>query len=332
MNYIGSKYKLTPFIKSEIRNIAGETKEKIVCDIFAGTGAIGRAFKTESKKIIANDSEYYSFILNKNYIWNHTHLDYWLFLSELNQLDGKDGFIYRNYCAGSGSGRQYFSDENGRKIDAVRSKIEDWYIEKRIGDGLYYFLLTSLLESADALANTASVYGAFLKHLKRSAQKSLVIQPAAFDLNEAEHDVYNLDANELINEIEGDILYMDPPYNHRQYGSNYHMLNTIAKYDDFLPAGKTGLRAYERSPWCIKSEVRAVFSDLIEKAKFKFIFLSYNNEGLMSIDDVRQIMSKYGRYDLIEKPYQRFKADKTENRNHKASGTIEYLHVLEKRQ
>lgn len=330
MNYIGSKYKLTQFIKSEICRIAGDTKSQVVCDIFAGTGAIGRAYKTESKKVIANDAEYYSYVLNKNYIWNHRQLDYWMFLSELNQLEGKDGFIYRNYCAGSGSGRQYFSDENGRKIDAVRSTIEDWYIEKRIGDGLYFFLLASLLESADALANTASVYGAFLKHLKRSAQKSLVIEPATFDLNEADHEVYNRDANELINEIEGDILYMDPPYNHRQYGANYHMLNTIARYDDFVPAGKTGLRAYKRSPWCMKNEVSAVFGDLIEKANFKYIFLSYNNEGLMSIDEVKQTMSRYGRYELIEQPYQRFKADKTENRNHKATSTMEYLHVLEK--
>jgi len=158
----------------------------------------------------------------------------------------------------------------------------------------------------------------------------MVIQPAAFDLNEADHEVFNLDANRLIAEIEGDILYMDPPYNHRQYGANYHLLNTIARYDEFQPAGKTGLRSYERSRWCIKNQVAAVCEDLISKAKFKHIFLSYNNEGLMSLDEVLRIMSKYGRYELIEQPYQRFKADKTENRNHKATSTIEYLHVLEK--
>jgi adenine-specific DNA-methyltransferase len=82
----------------------------------------------------------------------------------------------------------------------------------------------------------------------------------------------------------------------------------------------------------VKNEVNAVFSDLIEKANFKYIFLSYNNEGLMSIEDVKRTMSKYGRYELIEQPYQRFKADKTENRNHKATETMEYLHVLEKLQ
>jgi len=108
------------------------------------------------------------------------------------------------------------------------------------------------------------------------------------------------------------------------------LLNTIAKYDDFIPAGKTGLRQYERSQWCVKNKVSGVFEDLIRKAKFKHIFLSYNNEGLMSIQEVEKIMSKYGRYELIETDYQRFKADKTESRNHKAVGTTEYLHVLEK--
>jgi adenine-specific DNA-methyltransferase len=157
------------------------------------------------------------------------------------------------------------------------------------------------------------------------------LRSADYVINEPEHDVYNRDANELIGEIEGDILYLDPPYNHRQYGANYHMLNTIARYDRFTPAGKTGLRDYERSKWCIKSQVTDTFLELINKAKFKYIFLSYNNEGLMSIEQVEKIMSQFGHYDLIEQPYQRFKADKTENRKHKATATVEYLHVLEKR-
>jgi len=330
MNYIGSKFKLSRFLTSTIDRLAGGAQGKIICDIFAGTGAVGRAFKGCSKRIIANDIEYYSFVLNKNYIGNHTEIDYSSLLIELNSLPGQEGFIYRNYCEGGGTGRQYFSDENGLRIDAIRQKIEKWGASRKIDERMYFFLLTSLLEAADAVANTASVYGAFLKHLKKSAQKPLQLRPAEYLINESEHEVHNRDANELIAEIEGDILYMDPPYNHRQYGANYHLLNTIARYDEFQPAGKTGLRSYERSRWCIRNQVAAVFDDLIGKAKFKHIFLSYNNEGLMSLDEVRRIMSKYGRYDLIEQPYQRFKADKTENRNHKATSTVEYLHVLEK--
>jgi adenine-specific DNA-methyltransferase len=330
MNYIGSKHKLSKFIKSEIVKVVGEMNDKVFCDLFAGTGAIGRAFKTESKKIIANDIEFYSYVLNQNYIGNHEEIEWSELINELDNLEGVEDFIYKNYCLGSGSERQYFSDENGKKIDAIRQKIEVWKNAEQINENQYFFLLTSLLENADAVANTASVYGAYLKHLKKSAQKTLTLKPAFFDLNEATHEVFNEDANLLINKIEGDVLYLDPPYNARQYGSNYHLLNTIARYDNFTPNGKTGLRNYERSLYCQSREVANVFENLIESADFKYIFLSYNNEGLMSKNEVEKIMRTYGRYDLVTTEYQRFKADKTENRNHKAVGTSEYLHILEK--
>lgn len=330
MNYIGSKYKLSNFIKSEIKKVVGEMKDKVFCDLFAGTGAIGRAFKTESKKIIANDFEYYAYVLNQNYIGNHEKLKYQDLIDELNETKGVEGFIYKNYCLGSGSERQYFSDENGKKIDAVRQKIESWKTEYRINENQYFFLLTSLLENADAVANTASVYGAFLKHLKKSAQKTLILKPALFEINDNEHEVFNSDANSLINKIEGDVLYLDPPYNARQYGSNYHLLNTIAKYDYFKPNGKTGLREYERSRFCQRNEVANAFENLVKNAQFNYIFLSYNNEGLMSENEVRMILQKYGKYHLVTTDYQRFKSDKTENRNHKAAKTEEFLHILEK--
>lgn len=330
MNYIGSKHKLKNFIKSEIKKVVGEMNDKVFCDLFAGTGAIGRAFKTESKKIIANDIEFYAYILNSNYIGNHKTLDWRGYIEELNDLQNVDGFIYQNYCSGSGSGRQYFSDANGGKIDAIRQKIEEWKNAGRINENLYYFLLTTLLENADSVANTASVYGAFLKHLKTSAQKDLRLKPALFDVNDNEHEVFQRDANDLIKQIEGDVLYLDPPYNARQYGANYHLLNTIAEYKDFVPNGKTGLRTYERSFYCQKSKIIETFDELIKNSSFRFIFLSYNNEGLMSQNQIREILQKYGKYDLITTNYQRFKADKTENRIHKASETTEYLHHLEK--
>jgi adenine-specific DNA-methyltransferase len=231
---------------------------------------------------------------------------------------------------GSGSGRQYFSDYNGMKIDAIRQKIQYWYSNKKIGTNHYYFLLASLLESADKIANTASVYAAFLKHLKTSAQKRMVLMPALYDFNANEHEVHCENSNTLIKKIEGDILYLDPPYNERQYGANYHLLNTIALYDAFSPHGKTGLRNYGRSKYCQQREVLKEFEYLLKNANFRYIFLSYNNEGIMPAQDVRRIMQKYGRYDLAAQQYQRFKADKNENRNHKADMTIEYLHILER--
>lgn len=301
-----------------------------VSDIFAGTGIVGRTFKTSVKKVISNDIEYYSYVLNKNYIENHKPLENKNeLIEELNSMPLiNDGFIYKHYCLGGNGKRQYFSDENGKRIDTMRTAIENWKENGRISDNLYYFLLCSLLECADKVANTASVYGAYLKNLKKTAQKKLVLVPADYELNENEHQVFNKDANELIKEIEGDILYLDPPYNARQYGANYHMLNTIAEYKPFVPSGKTGLRQYSRSKYCSASFVKDEFDSLLKNAKFKYIFLSYNNEGLMPVDDIKAIMSKYGKYDLAQTNYQRFKADS--NRLNKANSTVEYLHILEK--
>ena len=331
MNYIGSKYKLSDFISSSVKSIVGEDlSDKIFCDLFAGTGVVGRNFKKEVKKVISNDMEFYSYVLNKNYIENHEFLDNEIYIKELNETNGEEGFIFNEYSENGKANRLYFSEHNGKKIDAIRTKIEFWKTEKKISSALYYFLLASLLESADKVANTASVYGAFLKKIKKTAQKELILEPAIFEINSHSHEVYNEDSNLLIKKIKGDILYLDPPYNAREYGANYHLLNTIAKYDNFTPKGKTGLRDYSKSAFCKKKEVEKSFDDLIKNANFKYIFLSYNNEGIMSSETIKKILSHYGKYDLLTTEYQRFRADKKENRNHKARSTTEYLHILEK--
>lgn len=279
---------------------------------------------------MVNDVEPYSYVLLRNYIGNHQAIENGVALvQQLNGVEPREGFIFKNYCKG-GSERQYFSDENGQKIDAIRQKINQLLSKNEINENTYYFLLASLLESADKVANTASVYGAYLKHLKKSAQKPLLLEAASFPKTNTTHEVYQEDANELIKRIKGDILYLDPPYNARQYGANYHLLNTIALYDDFVPKGKTGLRDYTRSAYCQKKKVAEVFENLIKESQFQYIFVSYNNEGLMPLATIRAIMEKYGHYDLTTKNYQRFKADKDEKRNHKAHSTVEHLHFLGK--
>ncbi len=242
--------------------------------------------------------------------------------------------LYKNYCVGGTKGkedeRQYFSDENGKRCDAIRTKIEKWKKEKLITVNEYYFLLATLIETIDKRANTASVYGAFLKQLKKTAQTSFVLKPAELIINDQVHQVFNEDINELAGKIEGDILYLDPPYNHRQYATNYHLLETVAKYDNPKIHGKTGLREYEnqKSLYCSRTKVKKAFKELILNVKTKYIFLSYNNEGLMKLSDIKEIMSLRGKYGYFTKEYNRFKADRNENRDFKASSTVEYLHYV----
>lgn len=331
MNYIGSKYRLADFIDQSIRKVVGNDLSNMVfCDLFAGTGAVGRSLKTMVHQVISNDLEYYSYVLLQNYIGNHTRIECKELFDDLNNLAPIQGFIFNQYSENGSENRCYFSESNGKKIDAIRQKIEVWNEEKKIDTTVYFHLLASLVESADKVANTASVYGAYLKKIKSTAHKELVLKPAEFENTGSSHLVYNENANLLIEKIKGDILYLDPPYNAREYGANYHLLNTIALYDEFLPKGKTGLRKYGKSNYCKKNLVSISFEDLISKANFKYIFLSYNNEGLMSPETIKNIMSKYGSYRIFTQKYARFKADKSTSRIFATNETIEYLHVIEK--
>ncbi len=352
MNYIGSKLSLLKFLEESINKVVDKDCDTF-CDLFAGTGVVGSYFKKKGYRIIANDIQYFSYVLNRHYIGNHRELSFTKLIKEipefkniktkkrkdfvcdyLSSIEGVKGFIYKNYCLGGTKNkkepRQYFSDENGMRCDAIRQKIESWKGQNLISNDEYYFLITTLVESIDKYANTASVYGAFLKKLKKTAQNSLVLKPAEMIINDQDHKVFNADINEVVEKVSGDILYLDPPYNHRQYATNYHLLETITKYDNPKIHGKTGLRDYseQKSLYCSRTQVKNAFKDLILKARAKYIFLSYNNEGLMTLDDIKEVMSLRGKYGHFKKEYNRFKADKTENRKYKANKTVEYLHYV----
>lgn len=331
MNYIGSKYSLIDFILQTIISITNTSNNNnlVFADLFSGTGIVASEFKKLGYTVIANDIQYYSYILNKHLIGNNKKLTNTNF-EYLNNLPEFEGFIYKNYCNGSGSGRNYFSDENGKKCDSIRIQLEKLKNQNLITDAEYFYILASLINSIDKYANTASVYGAFLKHIKKSAAKSFVLDFLPCITSDKTCSVYNENANNLIKKISGDILYLDPPYNSRQYCTNYHVLETISKYDNPQLHGKTGLREYssQKSQYCSKKTVYSAFNDLVKNAKFKYIFLSYNNEGLMSLEEIKDIMSLYGNYSLYTKEYKRFRSAKKENRNHKADSTIEYLHCL----
>lgn len=341
MNYIGSKYSLIDFLKESIDKTllsCKETKspsEMVFADLFAGTGVVCGSFKKQGYSIIANDIQYYSYVITKHMIENDGNLDRKRcqhLIEELDAVKGVEGFIYKNYSYGGTEGqefrRMYFSDENAKKCDAIRITIDNWLRSGKINKNEYFFLLGSLINSIDKYANTTSVYGAFLKKLKSSALKDMVLSPLPIMDGAVSCKVYNEDISELIQKVSGDILYLDPPYNERQYCTNYHLLETIARYDNPIIKGKTGLRDYheQKSVFCIKNKVADAFARLIKNAKFKYVFLSYNNEGLMSFDTIEKIMSKHGKYKVYMRQHRRYKADNARDR--KADSTIEYLHCL----
>jgi adenine-specific DNA-methyltransferase len=269
--------------------------------------------------------EYYSYIILKAKL-NCKPSNWQEYIKKLNDLKSVEGFISANYGEGGSEGRLYFSKANAMKIDSIRLEIERLFKRGEINREMYYYLIASLIKSADKVANTASVFGAYLKKLKASALKELDLVGLTVKCKGKEPKIFNEDSNKLIENIHGDVLYLDPPYNTRQYGANYHLLTTIAKYDRFTPKGKTGLREYQKSNWCYKRKVANELEELIKKAQFRYIFLSYNNEGLLKSNEIKEILSKHGSYSFKEWQYDRFQSQKDAGN----SKVTEFLHILKK--
>lgn len=333
MDYIGSKFSLLNFIDDTFNKEVSDLGLKInnITDIFAGTSAVGRHFKKRGYQVIGNDLQYYSYVLGKHYIENNdkSQLDINYF-DKLNNIEPVQGFIYNNYAAGSGSGRLYFSDHNSMKIDAVRQQIENDYIEGLIDENNYYFYLASIIESIDKYSNTASVYGAFLKNLKKTAQKEVVFSPAEIIESNKNNTMLIGDANSIIKNVRGDVLYLDPPYNSRQYHSNYHLLETIARYDNPEIHGLTGLRSQDdklKSDYSRKRQAEKAFKDLISNADYPLILMSYNNEGIIPLENIVSIMEDHGDYVQYKKEYKKFKSQLTQVNDK----VFEYVHVLRKK-
>ncbi|MFQ5612755.1 MAG: DNA adenine methylase [Anaerolineae bacterium] len=352
MNYIGSKHSLLPFLEQHILDFV-DLEDATFFDIFAGTGAVGRHFKRFGGRIVANDIQHYSYCLNRAYVGLNEEPGFAALvdglpgaarrepveavLAYLNDLPGVEGFVYRHYCPGGSAGspypRRYYTDANGRRCDAIRLQIQAWFEAGRITEDEYFYLLACLIEAIDKVANTASVYGAFLKRIKKSARKPLALQPLDLVSSPRRHVVYNRDGEELVGQVDCDVLYIDPPYNQRQYCTNYHVLETISRYDRPQLSGVTGLRDYsaQKSNFCRRDKALEALDRLLRLTPARHVFLSYNNEGLMPQEDICAVMRRYGQVTLRRREYGRFRADiDRENRRYKADRVVEYLFCLSK--
>ncbi len=344
MRYIGNKTNLLNNIKQVIEeNCSGN--EKVFCDLFSGTSSVARFFKNKYK-IISNDILYFSYVLQKATISNNeipnfeklrnklkveNILDY----LETTKIDMKNikTFIYDNYSPNDNCERMYLTPENAKRIDYIRTNIEQWKKGKLISENEYYYLLATLIEGVPFISNITGTYGAYLKKWDKRAFKKFEMIRLNVVNNYQENECYREDANELIKKISGDILYIDPPYNSRQYLPNYHLLETIARYDEPNINGKTGIRTYtkEKSNYCIKSKVYDELDELIKNAKFKHIIVSYNQEGILKKEEIEQILKKYGNektYKLYQISYKQYQNKLTK----KMEQHYEYLFYIKKEQ
>ena len=260
MRFIGSKENLIFFIERVVQKIG--VKRKVFLDIFSGTTKVAQHFKKQDYHIISNDNLYFSYILQKTYIENNTipkflYLTQWLkqkktydshktevenIINFLNNVKAVKDYVFENYAPSGKYQRMYLSDENAQKIDSILQIISWWKQNNLISEMEKIVLKTSLVEAIPFVSNISGTYGAYLKSWDKRAFKPLTLEIPQFILSTNQHYCFQRDANELIRNIEADILYLDPPYNARQYISNYHVLETIARNDKAELKGKTGLR------------------------------------------------------------------------------------------
>lgn len=320
LRYIGSKNLLLEEIEQLLdKHINGN--EKIFLDLFAGTNVVGEYFKNRYT-VYSNDILFFSYVNAKAVIENNQPLTF----CKLKKIGIKDPFKYledrKNLKGYSGSNyyeknytplgdAMYFTEENGKKIDFIRNTIDDWNDKGLLDEYEYYYLVSCLIEGIPFISNTTGTYGAFLKHWDIRALNPLEFQPLKVLNNYAKNKAFNKDSNKLIKEIKADITYIDTPYNNRQYASNYHVLENIARNNKPELKGITRLFDWShlRSDYSTKRNAYFAMEDLIKNIKSTHIILSYNDEGIIPIGELSKLLkenSSNKKIDIVEIDYQKY--------------------------
>lgn len=305
MRYLGSK----TLLLQDIGNLLTSYHPGAVfCDPFGGVGTVGSYMKQQGFQVISGDllqfAHFFQIALIElnnlpafsgiTYEWNDTGG-----LEEyLNGLRADRGWLIEEYC----NKRQFFTLDNALRIQACIDTIWGWNSEGKLSHEEYAFLIASLINSMDKVANTAGTYYAYLKTFYRKARQTFqfkLLQPVK---GQNKCQCFLKDANTLIHDLPCDILYLDPPYNTRDYSKYYHLPETIAKGIAPIATGRSGVpqRQDVRSPYIIRSCVESSFSELIQQAQCKTIIFHYTDKGLLSNQFISQTLSEQG---LVEEYY-----------------------------
>lgn len=324
-----------------IVNVINERTKNVrsITDMFSGTGVVSKTLKGLGYSLNSNDILYMSFVLNKGTVGQNSpisnetrelikHLNN-LTLENCPWFNLEDAFIYQNYSPHDQCKRMYFQCENAIKIDLVRQEIER--LKKDITESEYYYLLSLLINAVPYISNITGTYGAYLKYWDKRAYNKLLLKEIEIEPCEAECHCYNLDAMSFAKQTESDLVYLDPPYNGRQYLPNYHILETIARYDYPEIKGVTGIRVEpnKMSDFCKKAKAKDAFIELLQSLKCRYILLSYNNEALLSTEEMTDVVKNAGianSFHLFEYDYRRYKNKIPNNK----AGLKEQLYFVEK--
>lgn len=369
MRYIGNKTRLLPFIRKAVRSLG--IKPGIAHDAFAGTASVGRALKSDGWVVASSDLMTYSYVLQHAYVVVQRmpsfaalrasdpevrralrspalrvraaarggtplhaiaeYLNAW--------VEPEKGFMSCHFS--ESGGRMYFTDENAGRIDVVRRLLHEWHSQGLIGDDAFALLLAALIEGADRVANTAGVYAAYIKEWQPNAVRPLTMVPVVPVRGRPGSTAHRADAVQVASSLgRTDLLYLDPPYNSRQYAGYYHIPEIIARgwFDGPLVVyGKTGLLrdGSQRSDWCSPRKVANALRSLLEASSARHVLVSYNSEGLLPSDRLKAILAEYsadGQVRHFTRGYKRYRADRDrQNRRYKGDRVRELLYYISRK-
>lgn len=319
--YLGSKYKLLGFIQDVVNeNCKGI---KTISDIFAGTGSVAYNFNKNGKKVIVNDILFSNYTSYKAWFSNQevNIKKVSKIIDELNNLKSiNENYVSKNF------GGKYFSYDNSLKIGAIREEIEN--LNDLVNNREKAILLTSLMYAADKCANTCGHYDAYRRKLDALEPIKLLMPRQVLIRENDGNKIYRKDANQLVKDIYSDLTYIDTPYNSRQYGDAYHLLENIIEWKKPKVEGvakKMVNRSNIKSAYCtIKAP--QMFEDLITNINSRYILVSYNNmaqkgvgrsNAKISNEEIIETLSKVGKVKVFDTDYKVFTTGKTSIEGHK---------------
>ncbi|MDO4783642.1 MAG: DNA adenine methylase [Propionibacteriaceae bacterium] len=322
VTYIGNKRGLAGPISQavvDVRNRLGGRKLRSF-DLFAGSGFVARLMKKHSSLVASNDLELYAQAIGECFLADRVEalsIEAAEHADRLNRavLDGAshDGFIRELYSPVDDQNiqigeRVFYSNDNARRLD--------FYVQElaKLPEEIRCLLLGPLLSSASVHANTGGVFKGFYKDKYTGIGKfggaagdatGRILSPITLEapvqsVFRSDHEVFRRDANDLAPELDSfDLVYIDPPYNQHPYGSNYFMLNLLVDYQCPLEVSRvSGIpRNWNRSGYNVKKRSLALLADLFDKIPARFLLVSFNSEGYVSVEEIKEALEAHGRVD-----------------------------------
>jgi len=359
ITYIGNKRSLLSFISKGIEEVQKQlNKNKLdIFDVFTGSGIVARHCKQFSNLLLVNDLEKYAAVTGECYLSNKNQLNiemlneiYNELLSDIDNKPLEEGIITKLYSPRDDNNikkdeRVFYTRRNAMYIDTMRSYIQSVPLQYQ------KYFLAPLIAKASIHANTSGVFKGFHKNKETGVGQfggsnsdalfrikgNIVLPFPVFSNFSCDYTVYNGDSNQIVKDApEVDLAYLDPPYNQHPYGSNYFMLNLILenKYPENISNVSGIPDNWNRSVYNRKQYAFSAFFELVKNIKAKYILISFNSEGFISLDEMKEMLNKIGKVQVLETSYNTFRGCRNlTNLAEKGNRDIhvtEYLYLLKK--